>query len=353
VVEALDAIVEAHAAGIVHRDLKPSNLFLAQKPDGTRRVKVLDFGISKIADAAAAPDAALTTTKSLLGSPGYMSPEQVRSTKNVDARTDIWALGVILYELLTGEPAFTGETLGDVFAKIREDDLQPIRERRPDVPEGLAEVLGLCLQRNRDKRLADAALLRAKLQPFATGEAVAVGAVTTVEPRRTLESAMTVAAPDASAPTSPRDSRADGGEVKNPRLAGETLATWSGEGKGGGASRTVLFAGVAAVALAGAIGAWMFGRGPSASAIVTASASASANAAPIPTPAESSAGSRAEAPVVTPSGPVTASPIASTSATATAIPVIKPPPRALPPRSTATASTPAAPPPKKREDLGI
>jgi serine/threonine-protein kinase len=156
VVEALDAIIEAHAAGIVHRDLKPSNLFLVSKPDGSRRVKVLDFGISKVSAANRAPDAALTSTKSMLGSPGYMSPEQVRSTKSVDPRTDVWALGVILYELLSGEPAFAGETLGDIFAKIREEDLPPIRTIRPDVPDALSDVLVHALQRDRDKRIPDA-----------------------------------------------------------------------------------------------------------------------------------------------------------------------------------------------------
>ncbi len=165
VVQALDAIVEAHSAGIVHRDLKPANLFLSGKPGGPRRVRVLDFGISKVATDELV-NASLTSSQSMLGSPAYMSPEQVRSTKGVDARTDVWALGVILYEMLTGASAFGGDSLGDVFAKIREEDVAPLRSRRPDVPEELAAVVHHCLVRDRDRRMPDAATLRDQLLPF-------------------------------------------------------------------------------------------------------------------------------------------------------------------------------------------
>src|SRR5439155_25121456 len=110
-------IAEAHDLGIVHRDLKPANLFLAS--DGGRSlVKVLDFGISKLADEG---DASLTTTQVVLGTPNYMSPEQVRSAKGVDHRTDVWSLGVILYELLAGRIPFSGTTPSAVLAAIVAD----------------------------------------------------------------------------------------------------------------------------------------------------------------------------------------------------------------------------------------
>src|SRR5262249_42333588 len=102
----------------------------------------------------------------LLGSPGYMSPEQVRNTKGVDARTDVWSTGVILFELLTGKEAYTGESLGDVFAKIREEPLPPIGTIRPEVPAGLEAVIAKCLERDREKRFADGAELRDALLPF-------------------------------------------------------------------------------------------------------------------------------------------------------------------------------------------
>src|SRR4029079_7515530 len=102
VLQACHAVADAHAHGIIHRDLKPANLFLTRRPDGGPLVKVLDFGIAKIVGVEGAPD--LTATSQYMGSPSYMSPEQWRSAKRVDARTDLWALGVILYELLSGAP---------------------------------------------------------------------------------------------------------------------------------------------------------------------------------------------------------------------------------------------------------
>jgi serine/threonine-protein kinase len=120
VMQALEGVRQAHALGIVHRDLKPSNLFLARLQNGTVVVKVLDFGISKARGASSLDMAPhqQTSTAAMLGSPLYMSPEQLRSSKNVDARADIWAMGVILYELLTGSVPFEGETLGALFSAI-------------------------------------------------------------------------------------------------------------------------------------------------------------------------------------------------------------------------------------------
>jgi serine/threonine protein kinase len=111
VLQACEAIAEAHAAGIIHRDLKPKNLFLSRTVDGRPLVKVLDFGISKMEDAA--EDMSLTRTTEIIGSPSYMSPEQLRASKGVDVRTDIWALGVILFELLTKKLPFQALTADD------------------------------------------------------------------------------------------------------------------------------------------------------------------------------------------------------------------------------------------------
>src|SRR5262252_3026773 len=130
--QACEGVAEAHKLGIVHRDLKPSNLFLAQRSDGSPLVKVLDFGISKAATAAGS--VALTATAAFMGSPLYMSPEQVRSARDVDARTDIWSLGVVLHELLTGVPVYRAETASAVMAMIAADPPVPVRAVRPDVP---------------------------------------------------------------------------------------------------------------------------------------------------------------------------------------------------------------------------
>jgi serine/threonine-protein kinase len=174
VLQACEGIAEAHSRGIVHRDLKPSNLFLTKHIDGTPLAKVLDFGISKMASFNS-PDAGggntLTASGSVMGSPQYMSPEQVRNAKAVDARSDIWAIGVILYELFTGRGPFAGATLGDTLARIVADTPSSLRATRPDVPEGLEAVIMQCLERNVDRRIQSVGELAAKLLPFAPREA--------------------------------------------------------------------------------------------------------------------------------------------------------------------------------------
>jgi serine/threonine-protein kinase len=165
VLEALEAIAEAHAIGIVHRDLKPANLFLAHKRDGTSIVKVLDFGISKnVARAEAA--GTLTATSSILGSPTYMAPEQLRDAKTVDARADIWAIGVVLYELLSGQLPFAAQNVADLFVAILERTPPSLRAARPEIPPGLEEVVVRCLSRDIDARFGNVATLAEALAPF-------------------------------------------------------------------------------------------------------------------------------------------------------------------------------------------
>jgi serine/threonine-protein kinase len=163
--EALEGVKLAHDKGIIHRDLKPSNLFLAKNDNGTTIVKVLDFGISKSSSLAAVPSA-LTTTKAMLGAPMYMSPEHLRSPRSVDARADIWALGVIMYELLTGTLPFMGETLGELFSAILELVPVPVREYRPEVPAELEAIVMRCLQSNPDHRFQTVSEIIAALTPL-------------------------------------------------------------------------------------------------------------------------------------------------------------------------------------------
>jgi serine/threonine-protein kinase len=135
VLQACEAVAEAHSLGIVHRDLKPANLFLTRRPDGSPLVKVLDFGISKLLAEFRGPlDRSLTRADDVLGSPQYMAPEQVRDPRNVDARCDIFSLGSILYKLLTGKPAFDGGNAATVLALVLSEPPIPLREHRPEIP---------------------------------------------------------------------------------------------------------------------------------------------------------------------------------------------------------------------------
>lgn len=176
VLQASDAIGEAHGRGIVHRDLKPANLFVCQRSDGSPLIKVLDFGISKSLQSDESVDGALTSTRSVLGSPYYMSPEQVRDSKKIDHRADIWALGVILQELLTAEPAFVGDTLPAVCAAIVADPPAPLHERRPDVPQPLADIVLRCLEKDPSRRFQTVGELVEALLPFAERRSVSPSA---------------------------------------------------------------------------------------------------------------------------------------------------------------------------------
>jgi len=176
-IQALRGVGQAHAQGIVHRDLKPANLFLAKRPDGSTILKVLDFGISKAASSSALDMAPhqLTSTATMLGSPLYMSPEQLRSSKKVDSRADIWAMGVILFELMTGERPFNGETLGELFSSILETEAPRVSARVPSIPQGLDAIVARCLQRRPEDRYQTAAELERDLAPFLTMGAPTAG----------------------------------------------------------------------------------------------------------------------------------------------------------------------------------
>jgi serine/threonine-protein kinase len=161
VLQACEALAEAHANGVVHRDIKPANLFLTSRPDGTPLVKVLDFGISK---APVTETTRLTKTDTVMGTSGYMSPEQMRASKDVDARTDIWALGIVLYECLTGRRPFGGESFLAVALMAGTEPPPPMETW---VPRPLQAVVLRCLAKDRNDRYPSIAALVAALAPFA------------------------------------------------------------------------------------------------------------------------------------------------------------------------------------------
>ena len=164
VLQAGEALAEAHAAGIVHRDLKPANLFLTSRPDGSPSVKVLDFGISKVNRAG---EAGMTQTQSVMGSPNYMAPEQLKSARTVDARADIWALGIILQELLTGDVAFKADTVPELYVAILQDHPIPLRAKRPDAPAAIEAIVYRCLEKDPARRFQTVAELATALGEFA------------------------------------------------------------------------------------------------------------------------------------------------------------------------------------------
>jgi len=164
-----EALAEAFVAGIVHRDIKPANLFLTKASDGSTLLKVLDFGISKYSPTAT--ELSMTATRALMGSPRYMAPEQMRSMRRVDHRADIWSLGVVMHEALTGQPPFVGETLPEVCAAIAADDPVRVRQLRRDVPIELQDIILRCLAKDPEQRYKDVAQLATELVPFASADA--------------------------------------------------------------------------------------------------------------------------------------------------------------------------------------
>jgi len=165
IVQACEAIAEAHAMGIVHRDIKPQNLFLAKSVGGQAQIKVLDFGVSKSLTSSGAGN--LTQTRAMLGSPLYMSPEQMRSSRDVDARADVWALGVVLYELLTRRWPFEAESMPELCLKVVGDPPVAITSIRGDIPKAMVDVIMRCLEKEPAKRYSNAAELASALEPLA------------------------------------------------------------------------------------------------------------------------------------------------------------------------------------------
>ncbi len=167
--QACEAIAEAHALGIVHRDLKPPNLYLTTKLDGSECIKVLDFGIAKIAEED--PSMQMTETNRQMGTPHYMAPEQLRSTRNADVRSDIWSLGAVLHELITGGPPYPADSIADLAVSMATKPTPSLRTLRPEVAQGLDQAFQRCLQNEPPARFATIAELAAALAPFGAEEA--------------------------------------------------------------------------------------------------------------------------------------------------------------------------------------
>ncbi len=187
--QACEALGEAHAAGIVHRDIKPANFFITRSPGGALCLKLLDFGVSKTIGATGK----LTASRVMLGTPVYMSPEQMRTARDVDARSDIWSLGVVLYEMLEGAPPFETAAFSAMVLKIVNDSPPRLTAR---LPAGLDRIVYQCLEKNPGRRFQSTAELAAELAPYAGSPAQAA---ITLERTRGLHASprhVATAAPD-------------------------------------------------------------------------------------------------------------------------------------------------------------
>ncbi|WP_437642242.1 serine/threonine-protein kinase [Sorangium sp. So ce854] len=316
VLQALEAVAEAHAAGVVHRDIKPSNLFLAEHADGTRHIKVLDFGISKGQGLDSPAEPGLTSTKQVMGSPGYMSPEQMMAPRTVDGRADVWSVGVLLYTLVTGEQPFQGETVAAVMANILHQPVPRLRDKRSDAPASLERIVARCLERDVSARYANVAKLAQALEPLGSSFAKLSAS--------RIQSAIGAASP---AGQTLLNSRA---AEDSDRLSG---ASWTHTSSRRRSRRKLLVAAGAAALLAAAIGAgvWLIGgprvapearsaaagrepAGAGADAVASApAATPSAAAASGATAAAAVSGATAAA-ASSPAAPSTAAPAASPSA---------------------------------------
>jgi cytochrome c peroxidase len=216
IAQACEAVAEAHAAGIVHRDLKPQNLFLTRTVGGGASVKVLDFGVSKTL-ANSSGGGSLTQTRSMLGSPLYMSPEQMRSSRDVDARSDVWALGVVLFQLLTNRWPYEAETMPELVLKVVTEAPQSLADLRDDIPQAMIDVVERCLKKEPSERYANAAELGLALEPLAPAES-----------RITVERARVAMASTGRGPMTSSPLLMSG---QTPSRAAATPAAW-GSGKG-------------------------------------------------------------------------------------------------------------------------
>lgn len=304
VMQVLLALTEAHGAGIVHRDLKPSNLFVTERADGTPLVKVLDFGISKAVTATSA--LTLTSTRGMMGSPLYMAPEQIRSAKLVDQRVDIWSVGVILHELLTGQPPFHAEALSGVLAAIVADPPVRARSVRAEIPIGLESVILRCLEKDPNTRFPNTAELAQALAPFATpeGQALARRIVATAQ-RKNLHTASQSSPPQ----TSPLDAPAEATAAVDPPLIA-TAGAWTHPSPArfaGNRARWLALAG-AGVLSAVSFFAWTSGSShpeppPEPTSATPAPPAPPAQTTPTPEPPPKAAPAPRAPVVVSPSGP--------------------------------------------------
>jgi eukaryotic-like serine/threonine-protein kinase len=345
VLQVCEAAAEAHKAGIIHRDLKPANLFLSKLADGSPCVKVLDFGVSKLTE----PGADLTQDTATLGSPLYMPPEQINSSKYVDARADVWALGVVLYQLVAGKTPFHGETIQQVCGRVFQCPPTPLSTYRSDAPPGFEAVILRCLEKEREQRWPNVAAFAAALVPFAPARAVVhaerAAAILGVEdvPSRVMDvlpPAPSTAAPLPAASSQPEAARSASGTLAAAAIVAPPAAMARPRRRAFAAAGL----GLVIVALA-AVGAVRWRGGATVSTLSATPAAPVTIAAPIvPSPT-------APPPIAPAPAASTVSEPATTAAASATVAAAAPPAKVVishkaPPAQEATASVPKVEPPE-------
>jgi len=340
-------VAEAHVVGIIHRDIKPANLFLA-RTRSKQLVKVLDFGISKVPEPERDDDLHATAEDTVLGTPHFMSPEQLRNPAKIDVRTDIWSLGVTLFYLLTGELPFRGETRREITAAIFVDEPHSLRDFVPDAPEALADAIAGALVKRPEERTAGVLAFAEALVPFASkrGRDAAEqlsGTAPPAAPPLARRASKEMTTEDGLASTLPATGEVEPVRAPDPSSAGATTQTEPSPRRG--------LAVLAAIVALGGVGAvWMLGDSQPADESKAAAASAEP-----PTVRPTVEPAAADSPVPPePSATTTATASSQTSAAAAAPPSPRarslPPPR---PRTTARAQPSAAPAASARPSVDI
>jgi serine/threonine-protein kinase len=340
--QACEGIAEAHSLGIIHRDIKPSNFFVTRRPDGSMLLKILDFGISKTP----VGYDELTHTQTILGTPAYMAPEQMKSGRAADPRSDVWSIGVVMYQLITGRTPFAGESYAELVLKVGLEPPEPIAI---PLPPGLPEVILRCLEKDPNLRHQNVGELARLIAPFATDPIAAAHAAGRVA--RTLQQrSMPVGMLDASLggvglstpiPLSPAQLTPRSWPLSQATSLSQGAGQVSGGPRGG---RGWLIGGILGLCVLAGVGGYAVsqlskGEPQPAADVPAAKVSAPADPLPAATPAPAPATTVAPAPA-TPVAPTTTTPPGHPAA-ASEPAVVAPAPTAKPVPSPAAAANPA------------
>ncbi|MBX3258429.1 MAG: serine/threonine protein kinase [Labilithrix sp.] len=359
VMQACEALAEAHALGIVHRDIKLANLFVTRGPAGGPLVKVLDFGISKT-NPFGESEHEMTRTASMLGSPRFMSPEQMRDPRAVDGRTDVWSLGVVLYRLVAGRPPFEADTLGRLLTMVMHEQEAPLSSVRGDLPPGFDQVVARCLQKDPATRFSTVAELAYALVPYTLDPARARSVADRIAAVQSLPTLPPITA-DNSGPLP-----AASGRVSAPPAIADTGTASPWTGTHGGARpkspATTIALGVALAAIL--VGAGIFAKVRDDRQQASARAAAAAMTIQPPAPPAPTLTQAPVAPHVEPTDPTAVATILGASPMtppppATGVPNAEPAPapRRAPvvvtPRAKAPAARPASTPVTPKNESGI